>query len=590
MKHFFALFHGWQLVVVILLTLTGPVAQAQALAPDWQLSLFVGATGSSGISAHATTTDAIGNVYIAGYFIGTVTVGGTTLTSQGGEDIFVAKWSPATNGFAWARQAGGAGYDRAQAIAVHGTDVYIAGYFDSPTAQFGATALTLLDTVSPPFLGRDGYLAKLTDTGASTGFTWALRVGGTGVDAVNALVTSGGSLFLAGYFSGSTASFGQVAVANSAGSTDVFIAKFTDANGAGRFEWAQRAGGSYADEATALAVAGSAVYVAGGFSGNGVQFGSTTLNNSNQQPYDRDVFVAKLTDAGATSTWSWVRQAGGGGSDLPVAVRLSGQNIYVAGVFSGADFTCGSTTLISANGPSGGAVISDVFVAKLTEVGNTAGFIWARRAGGSGDDRAYGLEVSGNSLFVSGLFNSSSADFGSYVLSCNNNLSDLYVAKLLDNGATAAFDWTQQVMGTGYQGAYATTMRGNKLYVAGFFNGRVGDFGSFTLSNMGNFATYVATLTDATLTTVASGAGFGMSLYPNPAHSVATIQLAGSPSSPTATLTLRDALGRTLRVEAVKLPAAGRRHALDLTGLAPGVYALQVQVGNDSAVRRLVVE
>ena len=62
------------------------------------------------------------------------------------------------------------------------------------------------------------------------------------------------------------------------------------------------------------------------------------------------------------------------------------------------------------------------------------------------------------------------------------------------------------------------------------------------------------------------------------------------PSTATATLTLLDALGRTVRTVAVSLPAAGLRHKLALRGLAPGFYALQVRAGTEVGTRLLVVE
>ncbi|GAA4346292.1 FG-GAP-like repeat-containing protein [Hymenobacter saemangeumensis] len=79
-------------------------------------------------------------------------------------------------------------------------------------------------------------------------------------------------------------------------------------------------------------------------------------------------------------------------------------------------------------------------------------------------------------------------------------------------------------------------------------------------------------------------------LLPNPAHAATTVALAPMPGATHATLTLRDALGRTVSRETVALPATGLRHELRLLGLAAGLYALQVQAGEIQATRRLVVE
>ena len=55
-------------------------------------------------------------------------------------------------------------------------------------------------------------------------------------------------------------------------------------------------------------------------------------------------------------------------------------------------------------------------------------------------------------------------------------------------------------------------------------------------------------------------------------------------------LTLRDALGRSVRAATMALPATGLTYELNLTGLAPGLYLLEVQAGTDRATQRLVVE
>lgn len=52
-------------------------------------------------------------------------------------------------------------------------------------------------------------------------------------------------------------------------------------------------------------MSGTSVYVAGTFTGNTAGFGATTLTNANTSPFSTDVFVAKLTDVGATSSFAW---------------------------------------------------------------------------------------------------------------------------------------------------------------------------------------------------------------------------------------------------------------------------------------------
>ena len=76
--------------------------------------------------------------------------------------------------------------------------------------------------------------------------------------------------------------------------------------------------------------------------------------------------------------------------------------------------------------------------------------------------------------------------------------------------------------------------------------------------------------------------------YPNPAHGRTTVVL--PIASGPATLTLLDALGRVVRTKLATAAAATPATELDLTGLAPGVYALRVAAGGHTATTHLAVE
>ena len=176
-------------------------------------------------------------------------LGGTTLTSAGGGDVFVAKFNPASNQFVWAQRAGGTEVDYASALAVSGTSVYVAGEFTSPSAGFGPVMLT---NAGAPRIG-DVFVAKLTDAGPTASFDWAQRAGGVGDDRVHALAVSGPSVYVAGSFDSPTAGFGATTLTNAdvaLRASDVFVAKLTDAGGTGSFAWAQRAGGAGSSEPT----------------------------------------------------------------------------------------------------------------------------------------------------------------------------------------------------------------------------------------------------------------------------------------------------------------------------------------------------
>src|SRR5882672_6822469 len=155
-----------------------------------------------------------------------------------------------------------------------------------------------------------------------------------------------------------------------------------------QFSWARRAGGAGSQEASAVAVdAAGNVLVTGYFTGTS-SIGTTNLVSSGLG----DIFLAKYDPAG---TFLWARQAGGSGDDygLAVATDPSG-NVYLAGAFQNTA-TFSTTSLTSSRS-------NDVFIAKYGAAGN---LVWARRAGGNGDEEANAIAVdrAGN-VYITGAF------------------------------------------------------------------------------------------------------------------------------------------------------------------------------------------
>ena len=66
-------------------------AQNSNSLPPTQWAITIGGSASGNAYRRGLTTDAAGNVYMAGPFQGTNVFGGTTLVSRGGDDIFLAK-------------------------------------------------------------------------------------------------------------------------------------------------------------------------------------------------------------------------------------------------------------------------------------------------------------------------------------------------------------------------------------------------------------------------------------------------------------------------------------------------------------------
>ncbi|MFD2721823.1 T9SS type A sorting domain-containing protein [Hymenobacter monticola] len=540
-----------------------------AQTPTWQSAQAVAVATRAGSSVTAITVDAVGNVYLAGVFATTVTLGTTTLTSFGSEDIFVAKFNPTSNQFVWAQSAGGMALDQPNDIVVSGNSVYVAGIFYSTTARFGAVTLPLTGT-------SGGFIAKLTDAGNTSSFTWVQQTSASFTSLVVALAVSGSSVYATGSSGGVSASFGAITL-TSAGGSDLFVAKLTDAGSTGSFVWVQQAGGAGSlnlDQGNALAVSGSNVYVSGSFSGASASFGPITLASAGQY----DAFVAKLTDAGSAGSFVWAQRAGGAGLDEAKALAVSGSNVYVSGTLASATATFGAITLNNAGS-------NDVFVAKLTDAGSAGNFVWAQQAGGTGDDYTQSLAISGSSLYLAGYCASPTISFGPTTLTNrgSSGTSDVFVAKLTDTGSTGDFVWAQQAGGAGSEGASAVALSGATVYITGSFGSATASFGPLTLTNpIPNIQVgFLASLSDASITATAAGQASALSvLYPNPAHQTATLHLPAG-SKPTS-LTLFDAQGRSMR----RYPAPAAEASLDLRGLPAGLYLLR----GSGLLQRLLVE
>ncbi|GAB3852476.1 hypothetical protein GCM10028822_20250 [Hymenobacter terrigena] len=507
-------------------------------------------------------SDAAGNVYVAGYFSGTLVLSSITLTGRGSSDAFVAKWSPATNSFVWVQPFGNIGQDEAFAITVSGNSVYVAGDFSTSVA-FGTTTLTSVGLT-------DCFVAKVVDAGTSSTVAWAQRMGGVGFDASVALAVNGASVYVGGSFTNGAADFGPYTVAN-LGNTDGFVTKLADAGTTASFAWAQGLGGTVSDRVLGLAVAGNMVYATGYFNALAM-FGSTSLTSLGRS----DVFVAKLADAGATVSFAWVQRAGGTDDEQGRALVVNGTQVYVTGVFYGLA-TFGTTVLASAG-------LEDVFVAKLTDGGASATHAWAQRLGGGGIDWGSAIALNSGSIYVAGAFTGTSV-IGPNILPSAGSY-DGFVARLAETATSATVVWGQQLGGVQFDQAQGLVISGSRLYVAGTISPPA-TFGPFTIPvgiGTNNQFGFLATLGSAALGATPATALGAISFFPNPAHGMVTVQLP-SITGP-ATLTLLDAIGRPVR----RFTTANSQTTLDLTGLAPGLYAVRKAAGGSTATRRLVVE
>ena len=541
--------------IFYLLLLAAP-AWAQ---PTWQWASGPAATATFADVAgvNATVVDGSGNTIVTGYFKGTLSVGSFSVASAGNRDMFVARLNPAGT---WTQlvRAGGTGDDEVFGIALAGNgSVVVTGSFSSPTLGFGATTLSNAGA-------GDVFVARLNAAGI---WTQAASAGAAGHEVAFAVAVDGaGTAVVAGRFNGASTVFGPTTLTSSGGGADIFVARLS---AAGSWTQAVQAGGSGVDFASAIALdnAGSVV-VTGGIGNAGATFGSGTLASAGLT----DVFVARLSTAGI---WTQAVRAGGPADDAAKALALDASgNAVVAGQFASASADFGSSQLATATADF------DLFVARLSVTGS---WTQAVSAGNSGRDIATGvvLDGAGNAI-VAGYFDGRVA-FGPTTLA-SAGLSDVFVARLSPAGT-----WTQAARAGGAESDFAYTLAldgvGNAV-VGGEFS-RTAAFGPVTLmgSNSTGLNPYAARLTGLAIATATRAAAPAevFILAPNPATT--QVRLAWPEASATARpMQVLDNLGREVRRQL--LPARATTTALDLAGLAPGLYLIRC----GPAVSRLVVE
>lgn len=465
------------LVVGLALALLMGAATAGA-APSRVWAHKVGGTGSD--TARSMTPLADGSALVTGYFRNTIVFGSTSLTSAGGDDVFVAKLDQ-DGTYEWAVRFGGTGNDWGfeSAVAADGS-ITVVGYFEN-TVAFGSTTLTSAGQT-------DTFLLRLNP---DRSVRWVVGGGGTGWDYTYrvGLRPNGNAVVVGSYQQTPTfGSFTLPAAQNGIG--ELLVAEVA---ADGTYAWAKRLGtGPTYDDIFGLALdpAGN-LLITGYFRETNVLDGTSYTVNSG---VNADGFVAKLSPTG---TAIWVRQIGGPSDDFGYGLGLLPDGSTVsAGYFQGAG-VFGASTLTSAGG-------EDAYVMRLDPSGQVA---WARRFGGSGSERIRWISVrpDGTSL-VAGWFEGTVA-FGATTLT-SAGAKDIFVMELDADGQV---EWAQRAGGTGEDlPRFAGPRPDGGVLVAGTFPGTA-TFDGASLTSAGSDDVMVALLgyPVSAPTTVTATAGDG---------------------------------------------------------------------------------
>lgn len=220
----------------------------------------------TGISA-----DAAGNIAVAGVFEGNAFFDGTSLTSAGAFDIFVARFA-SNRSLQWVRQAGGAGIDYANGLATdEAGHAYVIGYFRESF---------LLEGNSFVNRGERDILALKYDSAGH--LVWARQSGGSFDDyGIGVAVGKSGTCYFTGVIQG-TAVFENSSLDEARRDFDIFFAKYDPT---GKLLFVQRAGSTNHDFGIGVALDGAeTAYLTGNFEGT-ISFGTHTLSGPANSHY-----------------------------------------------------------------------------------------------------------------------------------------------------------------------------------------------------------------------------------------------------------------------------------------------------------------
>lgn len=351
-------------------------------------------------AGQSVAVDNSGNVYVIGYYQEEAKfTNSVSITSQGGVDIFLAKYN--SNGvFQWVRSAGGTGNENGAGIALGASgNIYITGSYEG-TATFDGISKTANGSNS------DLFIAMYNNSGA---VQWVQSAGGIGIDNGQSIAVDGSEkVYISGYFT-TTTTFGTINK-TSTGGIDIFIAKFDPALSS--WSYVQTYGGTQDDIPQSIALdAGGNIYITGIFSGT-TSFGGITKTSQG----NNDIFVAKFNNTGVVQ---WVQSAGSSGLDSSQDIAVDdGGNVYLTGYY-GRTATFGTITKTEEGG-------FDIFVAKYNNAGN---LLWVKSMGNSNFDIGQAIAIDNtNNVWVTGRY--SDAVIFDKTIKVSMGGTDLFLIKL----------------------------------------------------------------------------------------------------------------------------------------------------------------
>jgi hypothetical protein len=488
---------------------------------------------SNGVSeGWANCLDANNNLYVAGPYDGPTIIFGTyTLTNIGSANSFLVKYDSNGN-VLWARNDGGSNRDYHYSVSADASgNVFVVGYFESPTMIVGTYTLTNSG-------GSDIYLIKYDTNG---NVLWAKSAGSINNDwGLSVSTDPSGNAIIGGTFCSPTIAIGSTVLTNT-GARTAFIAKYSSS---GTPLWAKASVGATGKQDQGAAVRtdlSGNIYFTGSFESPTMALGTYSVNNT----INYSMFLGKY-DTNGNALWARASVCSNPNTNITgrsVTSDLSG-NVYLTGEFARPGPVSATFGTITVSDPNGGSM----YLAKYTPGGNVS---WIRTAGGSGGTYGFTAATYSAGVFVEGMVSGAVTIFGTYTLSTPSNSFDpMYIVEYDLNGNVKCAD----VLGSGGDDQSGLSVdNSGSAYISGDFslNPPIFVLGTTTLTGLGGGEDYFVTKFNCL-----AGVGVeelnkenGSALYPNPNNGVFNLKIGNELSN--GELILFNALGQKVHEQKI---------------------------------------
>ena len=441
--------------------------------------------GYAGINSLAI--DSSGNVYVAGYFNGTVVFNpgdpGSSISSSG-YSVFLVKYDSSgvyqsVNTFDTS-----SGYASPTSLAIDSSgNVFVAGYF------YGTVVFNPGDPVSSrTSINQDSFLVKYNSSGAYQSVkTFDASSGNTNTFTI--AIDSSGNVYVAGQFSGTVVfNPGDPISSVTSSSNNGFLVKY---NSSAVYSWAKtmQSNGNNVGQANSNSIATDSSgnkYVAGYF--NGTVVFNPGDPSSSMTSSSNNGFLVKYNKDGIYQSVKIFDSSNGGYAATNSVSIDSNSNVYVAGYFNG--------TVVFNPGDPGSSVNSSSgynkgFLVKYNSSGVYQSVKTFDADTNGGNAYIYSLAVDSIcNVYVAGQFTGTvvfnPGDPGSSVTSNNG---DSFLVKYNSSGVYQSVKTFDTSSGNANTNSMAVDSSGN-VFVAGIFYGTTvfnpGDLGSSVTGNSGD--------------------------------------------------------------------------------------------------------